>query len=90
MLDNYNLYSSDPSFVGGKVGKTTAAKETMVSVFSTPVDGVKRRVVIVVLGSDDYAADTSALHNWVEASIAHGEVVQPQTETDADHRKIPL
>lgn len=61
---NFNEFSDLSSFVGGKVGHTEAAQDTMVSVFSVPVGGVERRVAVIVLGSNDYTTDTLSLAEW--------------------------
>lgn len=63
-FSNFNKFSGLASFVGGKVGHTTQAQDTMVSIFSQPVNGQERRVVVVVLDSSDYAADTQKLADW--------------------------
>ena len=61
---NFNEFSGDSSFIGGKVGQTEAAKDTMVSVFSIPVDGQYRRIAIIVLGSDNDKSDEQRLRDW--------------------------
>ena len=61
---NFNKFSGSSSFVGGKVGHTTPAQDTMVSVFSMPINGQQRRVAVIVLGSDDYTSDTQKLVAW--------------------------
>lgn len=60
-LTNYNLYSADDHFVGGKVGKTTAAAETMLAIFDVPIYGTSRPLAFVVLGSHDVRKDIDAL-----------------------------
>ncbi len=65
---NFNKFSDVRSFVGGKVGHTTPAQDTMVSVFSTPINGQKRRIAVVVLDSDDYTSDTKNLADWFDQS----------------------
>jgi D-alanyl-D-alanine carboxypeptidase len=69
---NFNLFADSPDFVGGKVGKTGAAQETMLSVFTVPVNGVPRRIAIVVLKSEDYGTDTKKLSDWFQQSSAQG------------------
>lgn len=69
-FNNFNIFSNLPSFVGGKVGHTTLAQDTMVSVFNTSIDGSTRRIAIIVLGSADYATDTKALADWFDSSAA--------------------
>ncbi len=72
LLNNFNVFASSTNFVGGKVGNTTVAGDTMVSVFTIPVQGVQRRVAIIVLKSDDYTADTTKLIGWATQSVAQG------------------
>jgi len=71
-VENFNVFSDSANFIGGKVGKTAAAADTMVSVFSVPINGVARRVVIVVLKSDNYTTDTTALADWFTESVQEG------------------
>lgn len=70
---NFNGFAGESSFIGGKVGETTAAKQTMLSVFSLEHEGVKRRVAIVVLGSNDHIGDTRKLHEWFGTSVAKAD-----------------
>jgi D-alanyl-D-alanine endopeptidase (penicillin-binding protein 7) len=66
-MQNQNVLArDDPRFLGGKLGFTTEAKRTALTVFSLSVRGEKRPVVIVVLGTDDWRKDTLALAEWVE------------------------
>ncbi len=67
-FENYNLFSDLGSFVGGKVGQTVPAGDTMVSVFSVPVNGINRRVAIVILDSSNYKSDTQKLADWFNES----------------------
>lgn len=60
-LTNYNLYSTDTFFVGGKIGKTTAAAETMLAVFDVPIYGTMRPLAFIVLGSKDVHKDIDTL-----------------------------
>lgn len=71
-FNNFNIFSNSPDFIGGKVGQTGAAGNTMTSVFSVPIQGVARRVAIVVLKSDDYTVDTTRLADWFTRSAEHG------------------
>ncbi|HVN66921.1 MAG TPA: hypothetical protein VMT55_00990, partial [Candidatus Sulfotelmatobacter sp.] len=57
-LENFNAFSDRSDFLGGKVGKSSAAEQTMASVFLV---GNARPVAVIVLGSSDSAADVSAL-----------------------------
>jgi D-alanyl-D-alanine carboxypeptidase len=71
-FSNFNIFSDSANFIGGKVGQTTAAQETMASVFSVPVNGVARRVAIIVLKSDNYTTDTKKLADWFTQSAQQG------------------
>lgn len=68
-LDNFNIFTADENFVGGKVGKTTAAKETIISVFDIPVGGEKRPIVVIALGSDNVEADARAILEYVHLNF---------------------
>jgi len=71
-FQNLNVFSDVKTFVGGKVGQTTAAGETMVSVF-TVLNGIeKHRVAVIVLRSNDYTEDTTRLTKWLGEAIAQG------------------
>lgn len=66
-LGNFNLFSKDPDFVGGKIGKSGAAKETMLAVFELDIRGVKRPIAIIVLGSEGKVEeDVSKILNWIK------------------------
>lgn len=71
-FQNLNIFSDVQTFVGGKVGQTTAAGETMVSVFTVSNGGDKHRVAVVVLRSSDYTEDTTKLTRWLGEAIAKG------------------
>ena len=87
---NFNEFANLETFVGGKVGQTVPAKDTMVSVFSVPLDGQVRRVAIVVLQSEDYAADTGKLKDWFAAASAAGTQAACAACAVPQYRKIPL
>ncbi len=90
-FENYNLFSGLSSFVGGKVGKTGQAGETMISIFNVPVGSGERRVAIIVLDSQDYKSDTQSLLDWftqsadASASTACASCMLPQ-----EYRTIQL
>jgi len=67
-LHNFNLFAGDPSFLGGKVGQTLAAKETMVALFEIPFEATPRSVAIIVLGSNDVARDVQTLLAYTRAN----------------------
>src|SRR5258708_1018626 len=41
---NFNIFSEDKTFLGGKTGYTKAAKETMLALFEIPIQGEKRNI----------------------------------------------
>ncbi|MBU6323288.1 MAG: L,D-transpeptidase family protein [Patescibacteria group bacterium] len=92
-INNFNIFSGSSDFIGGKVGKTGAAGDTMTSVFSVPVNGVTRRVAIIVLKSEDYGADTTKLADWFEQSAKKGAALLGTACTscaaESGYRKIP-
>jgi len=93
-LRNFNVFSDDPTFIGGKVGQTLPAKETMVSLFTVPSALGDHRIAIIVLQSDDYTKDTSALLSWIRGAAGQAGVTTQAACTacagsDA-HRTIEL
>ncbi len=64
-LSNFNIFSADDSFVGGKVGHTTAAAETMLAVFNVDIRGISRPIAIVVLGSTDIKDDVVKIKDYI-------------------------
>ena len=64
-LRNFNLFEGNPSFVGGKTGKTNIAKETFLGVFRLELAGEERPVAIIILGSDDNRADAEKILEWL-------------------------
>lgn len=65
-LQNFNKVPGVfDDFVGGKIGKTTPAKETYVGIFNIPIGGVKRPVAIIVLGSTDVYTDVKRMVDYV-------------------------
>jgi len=69
-MGNFNDFAGDPRFVGGKVGKTTAAKETELSVFDLPINSngqasSTRPVAIITLGSAVSKDDIVSMLNYI-------------------------
>jgi D-alanyl-D-alanine carboxypeptidase (penicillin-binding protein 5/6) len=75
-IQNINTPANTSLFEGGKVGHTTAAQDTMLSVLSFHVGDKTRRMAVIVLGSSDQAADTQHLAEWITTAAAQGA---PQT-----------
>ena len=65
-LTNFNRSSSTPSFIGGKVGETLAAGQTVAALHQFSVNGVTRTLVAVILGSDDQKRDTKLLLKYAK------------------------
>jgi len=91
---NFNQFAHRTDFIGGKVGHTGEALDTMVSVFEIPEGETRRRVAVIVLRSDDNARDTLALTEWTSRAVALG-ANQAATACVAcadpgEHRKIEV
>lgn len=67
-IENFNVFKDDPDFVGGKVGKTNPAKETIVSIFDLMINGTRRPIVIIALGSEDSAKDATNILNYIRTN----------------------
>jgi D-alanyl-D-alanine carboxypeptidase len=72
-VKNVNAPANTPPFEGGKIGYTDEAKDTMVSIVSIQQGGEKRRVAIIVLGSDDQTQDTSKLARWLSTAASKAD-----------------
>jgi D-alanyl-D-alanine carboxypeptidase len=67
-LRNFNYFSTDTAFVGGKSGKTEAAMETMLALFTMEFDGVERTVGFVILGAQNAQEAVRELRTHVQNS----------------------
>jgi hypothetical protein len=56
-------------FVGGKIGKSTSAKETYMGVFRVTIQGQKRAIAIIILGSEDVYGDTLSILNQIHRTF---------------------
>lgn len=65
-LGNFNVFNGQKDFLGGKVGETRVARQTILSIFEIHRDGQARPVVVIVLGSDDRVQDATALKKFLE------------------------
>ena len=66
-LENFNCFYDLEEFVGGKIGKTKAAQETMLSIFNLNFRRETRPIAIIVLGSKNACLDTQNILNWIKA-----------------------
>lgn len=64
-LENFNVFQDDPQFVGGKVGDTTQARQTILSIFNLTIASDTRPLAIIVLGSSDRAKDAATILNYI-------------------------
>jgi serine-type D-Ala-D-Ala endopeptidase (penicillin-binding protein 7) len=65
-LVNFNEVEELDNFVGGKVGETTAAGQTSVTLHTVSIQGTERTVVIILLGSEKRDEDVRTLMKYVE------------------------
>jgi D-alanyl-D-alanine endopeptidase (penicillin-binding protein 7) len=66
-FNNINIFADDPNFIGGKVGYTPAAGETMLVVFRIPKGTEAGHTVgIVILGSNNRTQDINNILAWLE------------------------
>lgn len=61
---NFNHFAGDTGFIGGKVGYTDEARQTMASVFELPVKNATATIAIIVLQSEDRKSDIASLLTW--------------------------
>ena len=69
-LQNLNLIPGVSGMVGGKMGISQAAKDSMFSVFELNLNEAKRPVAIIVLGSDDAKRDTKTLLDYIRNNFS--------------------
>lgn len=65
-LINFNEIEDVTGFVGGKVGETTAAGQTTVSLHEVKVADTTRTIAVIILGSEARTADVQTLVSFVE------------------------
>lgn len=65
-LVNFNEVEDVDNFIGGKVGETTAAGQTSVTIHKIKLQGSDRTVVIILLGSAHRDDDVRTLIKFVE------------------------
>lgn len=66
-LKNFNLFEDEVGFIGGKIGKSTAAKESMLSIFEVEFLGSVRPIAIVAFGSEDVKRDTLNILRYIKS-----------------------
>ncbi len=65
-LVNFNDVEDLDNFVGGKVGETSAAGQTSVSLHTVKIQGSERTVAVILLGSAHRTDDVKLLISFVE------------------------
>lgn len=65
-LSNFNEVDELNNFVGGKIGETTAAGQTSISLHKVSIQGSDRIVAVILLGSTGRDADVRALMQFVD------------------------
>jgi len=65
-IQNFNVFSENPAFIGGKIGKTNAAQETFLAIFEFDIHGEKRPIAIILLASENVAYDTQRIINHIQ------------------------
>jgi len=65
-ISNFNEFTGQDDFLGGKVGKTKEAGETIISIFNLTFNGAKRPILFVSLGSTDGKEDILKLKEFVQ------------------------
>lgn len=66
-LINFNEIEGLENFVGGKVGETTAAGQTSVSLHTVEFNGSERTLVVILLGSEDRTEDIKTLIRYAQS-----------------------
>ncbi len=69
-LQNFNRVLDDPSFLGGKVGMSDSAGETLVSIFSMDTPAGPRPLAIILLNTPDYTSETAKIYDWIKNNYA--------------------
>lgn len=67
-LQNFNEIKEIPEMIGGKIGLSSAAGETRLAIVELKIDGEKRPIAIIVLGSDDSKRDTMAILEHIRSN----------------------
>ena len=69
-LKNVNEFIGSPDLIGVKNGETTAARQTMTTVWNIHTTEGDIPVAIIVLGSEDRKRDTETLLRWLKDNFA--------------------
>lgn len=87
-LGNFNLFFDDPAFIGGKIGKTEIAKETMIAVFEIKFGNETRPIAIIVLKSEDIAKDILNILNLIKEKYSLENYEEINNDRNNSEEKI--
>ena len=76
-VKNLNEIPQAQGMIGGKMGISTSAGNSMLAVFEVEIGGQKRPVAIIALGSDDAKRDIQAILQHIQASYERGVLPLP-------------
>lgn len=65
-IKNFNAFKDEPGFIGGKVGKTEEAGNTMLAALDISFGGKERPVVLILLNTPDYDIGGRILIDWLQ------------------------
>ncbi|MBI5732136.1 MAG: L,D-transpeptidase family protein [Candidatus Magasanikbacteria bacterium] len=68
-LGNFNPLHDRKDFVGGKIGKTAAAGETLLEIFEMEIQDTKRPIAVILLGSEASDADAQKILDYIKANF---------------------
>lgn len=69
-LKNLNSIPSVAGMIGGKVGLSSSAGDSMLGVFEIEIDGRKRPIAIIVLGATDAKSGIKTLLDYIENNFS--------------------
>ena len=69
-LKNVNEFIGSPDLIGVKNGETTAARQTMTTVWNIHTAQGDLPIAIIVLGSEDRKGDTEVLLQWLKSNFS--------------------
>ena len=67
-IKNFNLFGDREDFVGGKVGLSTAAGQTILSVFELEVGRAERQVAVILLDLENPLEEIPLLLGWIKSN----------------------
>lgn len=68
-LKNFNCFKETKNFMGGKVGKTKEAGETILAIFEASFKKEKRPIAIILLNSKEVCGETQKILDWLQTTF---------------------